>query len=236
MPFLIVVGLVLPMLVWANARHAKAHPVADEDLPSIGAMALQAIVLQATIFGLAWMAMSGMDVRLAWSSRLDPVSTLAAAGIVALGMAVVWADSRRRPDPSNVIGRVLARSSPAHPGWLALVIAAGITEEFAFRGVLTGLLTLWLGPAAAWLVSAGLFGVSHSLQGWRGLLGSAAFALALQGVVWLSGGLMLAILAHMAYDLGAVWLGSLLTRRQESERAIEPDQLGTGASPDEQGR
>lgn len=217
LPFLSIVGLVLPFLAWINSRQAKAHPVDDEQLPSLGAMALQAIVLQGIIFGLAWLAASAAGIPISWPSRLGPVPILAAVGIVVVGMAVAWADSRRPPDPTNIIGRVLARSSAFAPQWLALMLAAGITEEFAYRGVLTGMLALWLEPWAAWVVSALAFGFSHCSQGWRGFLGGVAFAIALQGVVFLSGGLLLAIVAHMAYDFGAVWISGWTERQLGSQ-------------------
>ena len=108
------------------------------------------------------------------------------------------------------------------PAWLALTVVAAIVEEYACRGVLTGILTSVLGPGSAWILSAGLFGLGHFTQGWRGLVFSAGFGLALQAVVSLSGGLLLAIVAHMAYDLGASWLGRRLARR------IEHGSLTTG--------
>ena len=96
------------------------------------------------------------------------------------------------------------------------MVVAGIGEEFAYRGALTGLLTVVLGPSAACIVSAGLFGLGHFSQGWRGLVYSTGFALALQGVVFLSGGLLLAIVVHIVYDFGSVWLDRRLDQQGDA--------------------
>jgi membrane protease YdiL (CAAX protease family) len=207
LPFLILIGLVLPLLAWNSHRQVTSSEVADDALPSLRALALQTIVLQTVVFGFAWLASASAGITVSWSSQLGPISLLGTIAVFALAMAVAWMEARRPLEPPDVLRRILWRASPTDPAWLTLTVVAGIAEEFAYRGVLTGLLTIPLGAGTASIVSAGVFGLGHFTQGWRGLVYSAGFGLALQGVVVLSGGLLLAIVVHVAYDLCAARLG-----------------------------
>ncbi len=96
--------------------------------------------------------------------------------------------------------------------WFLAIGAAAICEEYAYRGVLFLLVEQSLPPTLAGLASALLFGLAHFGQGWRGAILSTLFGLGLQLIVALSGGLFLAILAHLLYNFGVVWLGRRLTR------------------------
>jgi membrane protease YdiL (CAAX protease family) len=215
LPFLVITGLVLPVLAWSSHRRQASAETTDEAVASLGAMALNTIILQAILAGLGWLAIEGMDIAVSWRSHLAPIPVLAAAGLVSLGLAMAWRESRRPDAEANVVQRTLRGASPASPAWLTTALVAGVGEEFAYRGVLTGLLSVTLGAPAGWVTSAVLFGLGHFTQGWRGFLYSAGYALALQGIVFLSGGLALAIVAHVAYDLGAVWLSGLKDRRDD---------------------
>jgi membrane protease YdiL (CAAX protease family) len=177
-------------------------------------MALQTIVLQALVFGLAWLASAGTGITVSWQSRLGTLPLLATIALLALFTGVAWAEARRPLGARDVLRRKLRRASPADPVWLTLTLIAGIVEEYAYRGVLTAILAVPFGTIAASVASAVLFGLAHSTQGWRGFAFSAAFGLALQGLVFVSGGLALAIFVHVAYDVGATWLGRRLADPQ----------------------
>lgn len=89
--------------------------------------------------------------------------------------------------------------------------------------MLTSLLATPLGALPAALISAGAFGVAHLASGWRALGFSVGFALAMQGLVELSSGVLLAIAVHAIYDLLAAWLAQRV-------RASEPP-VGLGFGP-----
>ena len=99
------------------------------------------------------------------------------------------------------------------PVLLLATMAAVASEELAYRGVLTDLASGPLGPTAGAIASAAAFGVGHAAQGWWGVVFSAGYGLALQGLVVVSGGLALAMAAHLAYDLVAAALGRRLGKR-----------------------
>jgi hypothetical protein len=54
---------------------------------------------------------------------------------------------------------------------------------------------------------------AHFAAGWRSAGFGVMFALAMQALVWLSDGLLLAVLTHAVYDLIAAWLGHRLAAR-----------------------
>ena len=88
--------------------------------------------------------------------------------------------------------------------WVLVSTLAGIGEEITWRGVQTALLAYLTGSfVAGAMLSATSFGVAHYMQGWKSAAIIAVFALGLQGVVWISGSLYIAMLVHVLYDITA---------------------------------
>jgi membrane protease YdiL (CAAX protease family) len=143
---------------------------------------------------------------------------LVALLVVGMGLVVASFEARRPLGPGDGMRRLLERIPATHPAWMTALTAASVGEEFAYRGVLTELCTGPFGAGWAVVASAGLFGLGHLAQGWRGAVASAAFAMALQVIVFISGGLALAMLAHFAYDIGAMWLGRRIQPRQIQDK------------------
>jgi membrane protease YdiL (CAAX protease family) len=134
------------------------------------------------------------------------VVLLAAAATLAVSLAAAWLEARRPLPPHEVTRRALRSVGPTDPVWSGVALVAGFVEEFAYRGVLTALLTAPLGILPAALVSAATFGLAHLAAGWRAVGFSMAFALGMQGLVVLSGGLAVAMVVHATHDLSATWL------------------------------
>ncbi len=218
LPFLIVVGILLPWLAWSSYRHLASGSDAPESLPSPQALAAQTIIVQVVVAALAWLALAHSELTLSWSSDLNAAALVATVVVVLAGLGIAQLDARRPLGPRDRLRRKL-RSVGLTRLWLAAMGAAAIGEEFAYRGVLSLMLGQALAPALAALVSALLFGLAHFGQGWRGVILSAAFGVGLQVIVVFSGGLFLAILAHLLYDLGVAWLARRLAMREEHEAA-----------------
>lgn len=102
---------------------------------------------------------------------------------------------------------------------LALIsVAAGVGEEMLFRGVLQGVLSLWLGTWEGMVAASVLFGLVHPITATyvlvAGLLG------AYLGTVWIfSGNLLVVMIAHALYDFLA--LRALFRRRLLSPTAVD---------------
>ena len=142
LPFLVVIGLGLPLLVWSSARALSSPDSASTPMPSARAMAVQVLAVQALVFGLAWLATVGAKLLVPWRSLFTPVTVLIATAVVAGGLSLAWLEARRPLGPRDVVRKALRRVSATEPAWLAATIAAALTEEFAYRGVLTALLPM----------------------------------------------------------------------------------------------
>jgi len=115
--------------------------------------------------------------------------------------------------PVNAAYHYLAGNPAALPGAIFLmVVGAGFGEETQFRGFLFERLRTLLGPGtraqtATVLVSAALFALKHYPgQGWL-VVEQAIFTGLLFGAMYArSGRLWMAMCAHAAFDLTAVWM------------------------------
>lgn len=109
--------------------------------------------------------------------------------------------------------------------WTVVVLAAGVSEEAAYRGVGMAILTYMLGNAwIAALLSAIAFAVAHSVQGWKSGIIIFLIAVVMHGLVALTGTLILAMGVHILYDLVAGVLISAEAKRMEREGVAElPD-------------
>jgi membrane protease YdiL (CAAX protease family) len=213
LPFLVVVGLALPLLSLSSYRRSlSVDPASEAGLP-IRAIAIQIFVVQAVVLSLALLASFGADLALAWSSAFTLTAWLSAIMVSAGAVFVAWLEARTPLGPRDSLRRKLRQVAASNPIWIALTVVAGGVEEYAYRGVLTAILAGSLGFGAATVVSAGLFGLAHFGAGWRAAVFGVGFALAMQALVQLSGGLLLAVLAHAVYDLTAAWLGHRLANR-----------------------
>jgi membrane protease YdiL (CAAX protease family) len=137
---------------------------------------------------------------LAWAASLALLVFLLARGVLrgpalALYRHYAWLMPRGR--------RELAAS------W-GTSVAAGVSEEIAFRGFL-----LWYGGAlvgmpAALLFSSLLFGAAHSYQRLPGILYTGLAGLLLGGVYLASGSLMLAMWMHAVWNMASFAAGAVL--------------------------
>ena len=88
--------------------------------------------------------------------------------------------------------------------WVACSFLAGVSEEVTYRGVMFVLSWRLTGSAlAAALIGAGVFAVSHFLQGAKSMAIIFGFALVFQGLAWLSGSLYIGMAVHTLYDVAA---------------------------------
>jgi len=125
-----------------------------------------------------------------------------------------------------IVSLYMPRDGSERAWWIAVSILAGVGEEITWRGVQTQLLVPIVGTyAVAALLSALSFGGAHFVQGWKSVLVIVVFALGLQTIVWASGGLYVAMLAHVAYDVTAGLMYGKLGR--ELGYAIEPGSAST---------
>ncbi len=85
----------------------------------------------------------------------------------------------------------------------AISLVAGLAEECLFRGLIQAALVPSLGPAAAILIAAGLFGTVHLIT-WTYGVAAAGLGAYLGGLFWLGNNLLIPITTHAVYDFIAL--------------------------------
>jgi membrane protease YdiL (CAAX protease family) len=86
--------------------------------------------------------------------------------------------------------------------WIPISLLAGVTEEYAYRGVAFSVLSQITGSAAiSFTLCVLAFSIAHMMHGWRATMGIAFLAILFHLIVFLTQSLYLVIVFHAAYDL-----------------------------------
>ena len=218
-PFLLFLGIILPLLGLASLKHTATDRAGQNEVPSVRAIAAQLGILQTIVACLGLLAAHGVGLELVWSSAVTPVTLISSFAVLAGFVGLAFLEARRPLGPNEQIRAEMRKVSAGDPAWIGVTLYAGLIEEFAYRGVLTLILASFIGYWSAAIASALLFGLGHLSAGWRGAGSGVLFALAMQAIVYLSGGLLLAALVHAIYDLLAAWLGNRIANRDGSSAA-----------------
>lgn len=197
--YLSLIGVLLPALcvrsyfaLKAGGRFPRKPAYFKNTLISLGVILSLAIAV--------WRSF-GLPIFPAYTIRLQDIAVGAGTVFVfILAMYPRWKYkvvhsrdevSRRVPQASNEMG-----------WWIAVSVAAGIAEEFAYRGVLFGILIYsipnWW---AAALLCALSFALAHAIQGWSGAVIIFVMAIIFQAIVLFTGTLYVAMAAHTLYDI-----------------------------------
>ena len=170
---------------------------------------------------LVFLAISALVGRKEWITLFPQAMpeakffALGAAVLVALVtlMRPMW---RKRVEArSRKVWLFMPRTPRERGLWIGCSVAAGISEEVTYRGVMFGLLWRLTGSGwAAALIAASIFSVSHFLQGWKSMSIIFGMALAFQLLAWFSGSLYVGMAVHALYDIAAGlsygWFGEKL--------------------------
>lgn len=178
---------------------------------------------------LAWWALAGRD----WASLglAAPRWTWPAAGAAVALLVWLGADTVRQTAPSRISGTrerwrtqnpYIPVSGAEFRSYSVLALSAGICEEIVYRGFMIAVLRAWFGPgwegaALAVGLPALFFGAAHAAQGWRGVAGAAAGALAWGFVVIETGSVWPGVVCHVLWDLFMGWLGFRFLRASATE-------------------
>jgi membrane protease YdiL (CAAX protease family) len=227
--YLLVFLFWVPSLALRSGRalkHAEARAGARA-LPSKTGILLQTTIMLVLFALVSVFVARKLEIPLFPHFEWRP--SAAGACLVVLLVMLATIPLRWRMTPDDVKRRVML-TRPQSTGdlgpWVMVSLAAGVSEEITYRGVLFSI--LWFVSGSAWIaagVSAVAFAVAHATQGWRAALVILAFALAAQGVVWLAGSLYYAMLLHFLYDVlaGLVYL--------RLGRDVVPSTTTPGAAP-----
>lgn len=86
--------------------------------------------------------------------------------------------------------------------WVVISLLAGVTEEYAYRGVAYSALYEMTGSLAVSVSICVLaFAIAHMMQGWRGTVGAGCVALLCHLTVFFTQTLAVVMAFHVLYDL-----------------------------------
>ena len=170
-----------------------------------GRLVTLAVLTEGALAATAWAAAHLLGVRIVWGDHpMRDIANGAAAAVVlgAINYTILtrapssWIVDGVRAVYHEVLVPVFGRLNPI--GIVVIGIAAGLGEEWLFRGVLQ--------PLVGLPVASVLFGLAH--MGGRSMLAfaiwAAAMGVALGGLANATGGLIAPIVAHGLYDMFAL--------------------------------
>ncbi|HEY0590254.1 MAG TPA: CPBP family intramembrane glutamic endopeptidase [Thermoanaerobaculia bacterium] len=208
--YILLICVGLPLLAWFSKKKLDAGLV----VPRMPLYA-EALFLQTLLLLISYGVASVARVRLFRAPQVDATAILAGAGVLALAlvsMTIGWRFAG--PRSRQRLAMLLPVNAQERAAWLAVSLAAGVSEEVAFRGMLPVLLTRQTRSAAvAIAISATAFALAHLLQGWSATAFVGIFGLIFHALVWITGGLWTAIAVHVLYDaITGFTLGRILAR------------------------
>lgn len=166
----------------------------------------QSIVNLGILGVLTWLTAATLDFApLARPPRFGVREILIGIAAFGLTLAASWLARIARPESERdklAIYQWMPQDGPERALFVVSALLAGLVEEAAYRGVLVTILAGSLGsvPAAA-LISALAFAVGHAVQGWQSGIVVFAVALVMQGTVWLTDTLLVAMVVHAVFDV-----------------------------------
>lgn len=161
----------------------------------------------------------------------------AAVGGLVVGILAAMRRKRGPVAPLGDVGALVPRNRPETAHAAMLSVAAGITEELAFRLYLPLLIALVTGSALlAFALATLIFGAMHLYQGWKGVAATMVVGLVMAAVYLMTGALWVAMLLHALIDLNGLvlrpWLSSSSASRSgRSPRSRPGMPPGTPPSP-----
>lgn len=212
---LALVLLWIPFLSWKSNQRLRGRPLPFSRRRLFG----QITFIEAILLGAAYAA--------AWSNAIEllraPQSPLRAWGSAALFLVIMlatlrWRWATRPSEGKDRLYAILPHDAKEFVPYLALCVAAGVSEEVVYRGVAPVLLSRIIGNfVAAAVIVAAAFALAHAIQGWRSVVSIFVIAIGAQAIVWIGQSLLPVIVVHFSYDAIA---GSWIPRWYERDAAL----------------
>jgi membrane protease YdiL (CAAX protease family) len=216
-PFLLWVLVLMPVLGFLSWRKVKS----GKPLPPKERRYRAMIVLQVLLLAITSLAAKQNNFSLFGPAWPPAWAWLIAAGYLVLIAVRVRASSRKLTEERKQRARLTLPENPREMSyWIPISLLAGLTEEYAYRGVAYSVFSQITGsPVISLLACVLSFGIAHMMHGWRAVRGVLVLALLFHVIVFLTKSLYLVIAFHAAYDL---MMGALAMRLLAAVKPPEP--------------
>lgn len=204
--FMIIIAAGLPFLTaqsYKNIRKMEAE-MAGMQLAKIPVY-LQSVVMQLVLCVLAFFAARSEEITISFKSEFTIQPVAAAAALIVLALFIAWLSQKfsKEKDDSSTLHHILPDTNLERIVWILACVVAAFCEEYIYRGVLFQMIggyvenTWWI----AAVLSAIVFAFGHGTQGEKAIIQIIPFAIGFQVLVYLSGGLLLPMIAHFIYNV-----------------------------------
>jgi membrane protease YdiL (CAAX protease family) len=227
---MVVLVVVLPVLGYRGYARLQADVTRDPGarMRMYRRSTVRKWCLVPPILVIAWWrgdeATVSIDVPYAWVLVVVLLAALAAGSVLVVLRSRDAESARELTDAADSFAAILPRTPEERRMFVLVAITAGVTEELAYRAFMIGYLH-WLAPGLGpyWLLllSSAIFGSGHAYQGVRGVVTTGVLGLVL-GFVYLTTGLLAAVVIHSVVDLRA-----LLIPLGPTQPAAEPEATGS---------
>lgn len=165
---------------------------------------LQSMGMQIVLCVLAFFAAKSDDLTISFSGKITPVSIAAAVALVIVALSLAWISQKfSKTKDESTLHHILPDTALERVIWVLACVVAAFCEEYIYRGVLFQMISTYVNNIwiAAALLSAIVFAFGHGTQGEKAIIQIIPFAIGFQFLVWLSGGLLLTMIAHFIYNI-----------------------------------
>jgi len=205
--YLLFLLVLAPVMSFRSARAFNAPPddAGAQAVPPLTTLYANSLVLLAVLFALAWFTARTFAYEIFSAPHIGSRDVLAGAAALGFQFAMQFVSHAvRTPGEREAMAanRLMPRTVGERVLYSAASLAAGVSEEAAYRGVLTTV--LWYAIGSPWIataISALAFALGHALQGWKSMAVIFLMACAMQLLVWYTGTLVIAMAVHAVYDL-----------------------------------
>jgi membrane protease YdiL (CAAX protease family) len=169
---------------------------------------LQSMGMQIILCVLAFFAGRSEKLTISLTSKFTALSIGASVGLVVLALGLAWLSQKFSTEKDeSTLHHILPDTGVERLIWILACVVAAFCEEYIYRGVLFNMISTMVIPytvyiwAPAAILSAIVFAFGHGTQGEKAIIQIIPFAIGFQFLYWISGGLLLPMIAHFIYNI-----------------------------------
>ncbi|MFF2481010.1 CPBP family intramembrane glutamic endopeptidase [Paenibacillus sp. NPDC058071] len=220
-PFLILflIILVIPLYNFLRTRSIRSqnnHVVKERGYIEIYIVYGVVFLIIALFWGELWNGRLPVDTLPAWSLILFWIIVAYILLTTVLPLILLPFNSTLRESVrSSYDDRLYPVTGRQLMMFVFVAVTVGIGEEVMYRGFLMSFAAdeLSVGQLAACSITAVIFGLSHFMQGVRGIVNSCLFGFAMGLLTLMTGSLALPIVIHILYDLKPILIARSLASK-----------------------
>lgn len=203
--FIIIIAAGLPFLTAQSYKNIKKMEAELEgaQLAKIPVY-LQSMVMQIILCALAFFAARSEKIDIPFKSNFNYASIGASVALIGIALGIAWLSQKfSKEKDESTLHHILPDTNMERLMWILACVVAAFCEEYIYRGVLFQMIMGYMDNIwwLAALLSAVVFAFGHGTQGERAIIQIIPFAVGFQFLVWVSGGLLLPMIAHFIYNI-----------------------------------